>query len=101
MEPIITPEMLASTGIDIPDEQVVPMLDYFNDILDERVGESVVDALDDQQIEVLSQLQETASEEAIHNWIKANVKDLDEIIQGEVDIILGDAAELRDAFSTK
>lgn len=101
MEPIITPELLASTGIDVPNEQVAPMLDYFNGILEERVGESVIEILDDQQLEVLSKLQETSSDEVAYNWIKANVKELDEIIKDEVDILLGDAVELSDAFSSE
>lgn len=99
MEPVITPTLLASTGIDIPDNQVVPLLDYLNEILEERVGEAIVDVLDIEQLEELAKLQETASDQQVHDWIDAHVDDLDKIIQDEVAIVLGEASEHRADFS--
>lgn len=101
MEPIITPLLLASTGIDIPDEQVEPLLDYMNDILEERVGEAIVESLDDAQLEQLAELQETATDEEVQNWINTNVAELSEIIKDEIDIMLGEAAEHHADFSSK
>jgi hypothetical protein len=99
MEPLITPLLLASTGIDVPDDQVVPLLDYMNDLLEERIGETVAESLEDAQLEELATLQETASDEEIRAWIEAHVDSLPELIQDEVAIILGEAAQHRAEFS--
>lgn len=101
MEPIITPTLLASTGIDVPDNQVAPLLDYMNDLLEERIGEAIVDALDIPELEELAKLQETASDEEVHDWIEEHVTNLAELIQDEVALMLGEAAEHRADFSSK
>jgi len=101
MEPVITPTLLASTGIDIPDEQVASLLTYMNEILENRVGEAIVDALDVTDLKELSKLHETASDEIVHAWIKTHVNNLNEIIENEVFILLGEATEHRADFSSK
>lgn len=93
MEPLITPALLASTGINIPDDEVADYLELINDQLLERIGEAVVETLDDDKLDTLEELQEKASDEELHTWMQANVPDLDAIIQEELDILLGDAAE--------
>lgn len=100
MEPIITPLLLASTGIDVPDSQVTPLLDYMNEVLEERIGEAVVDSLDDTQLEHLANLQETATDEEVQSWINDTVPNLTDMIQEEVDIILGEAAMHQAEFSS-
>lgn len=100
MEPAITPLLLASTGVDVPDDQVEALLDYMNEILEERIGEAVVETLDDAQLSELAKLHETGSDQDIQTWMNDNVKDLVDIIQDETDILLGETAEHRDAFST-
>jgi len=101
MEPVITPVLLASTGIDVPDDQVAPLLDYMNEVLEERIGEAIVDALAIEQLETLASLQETASDEEVHDWLEANVTNLDNVIQEQVDTLLGEAAEHQADFSSK
>ena len=101
METLITPLLLASTGINIPDEQVEPLLDYMNDILEERIGESVVNSLSDDKLEQLAELQGTGSDEEVQAWINQNVQDLPAIIQDEIDILLGEAAERHAEFSAQ
>lgn len=101
MEPLITPLLLASTGIDVPDEQVEPLIEYLNDVLEERIGEAIVDTLDDEKLEQLAELQQTASDENVQEWIKANVANLSDIIQDETDIVLGEASEHHAEFSSK
>ncbi len=96
---IITPELLASTGIQVPDDQIDSLLDYMNDVLEERVGEGVVELLDDEELEELVLLQENGSDADIHAWIQTHITDLDEVIQDEIDILLGEAAEHQEAFS--
>lgn len=101
MEPYITPLLLAATGIDVPDEQVLPLLDYMNDLLEERIGEAVVESLDDANLEELVEIQTTATEDEVHDWIQSHVTNLSELIQDEVVIILGEATKHRADFSSK
>ncbi len=93
MEPIITPEMLASTGIMIKDEDVVSYLDHLNEMLNERIGETIAENLTDEEIDILADLQETASEETLGDWLAKHIPDLDDLIDDEIDILLGEAAE--------
>lgn len=95
----ITPALLASTGIEVPENQINSLLDYMNDVLQERVSEAVVELLDDDELEELVLLQEKGSDQNIYAWIQAHVTDLDEVIQDEIDILLGEAAEHQEAFS--
>lgn len=99
MEPIITPELLATTGIAIPEEQVSPLLDHLNELLDERVGTAIVESLSDEQIDELASLQETASEDDIQTWMESHVQDMPAIVQDEIDILLGETAEHAEALS--
>jgi hypothetical protein len=101
VEPVITPLLLASTGIDVPDDQVAPLLDYMNELLEERVGEAVVDGLASEQIQDLITLQKNASEEQVTEWIQSHVNNLDDIIEDQVDLLLGEAAEHHADFSSK
>jgi hypothetical protein len=90
-----------ATGIDIPDEQIAPLLDYFNGILEERVGEVIVENLDEPKIIEFEQLQETASEEDISKWLISNIPNIEILVQDEVDALLGEAVEHHDAFSSQ
>lgn len=93
MEPLITPALLASTGIDIPEDQVEDYLELMNDQLAERIGESIIESLDEEMVEKLAEMQETATDEELNDWMQANIPQLSDIIQQEIEIILGDAAE--------
>lgn len=101
IEPLITPALLASTGIQIPDDQVAPLLEYMNDILEERIGEEIVETLDDDELEELAVLQENGNEEELHTWLKENVLELEEIVEEETTILLGEATKHHKAFSSR
>jgi hypothetical protein len=100
MEPLITPALLASTGINIPEDQVDEYLELMNDQLAERIGESIVESLDEETVEKLAEMQESASDEELNTWMQANIPQLSDIIQQEIEIILGDAAENSDAINS-
>lgn len=101
VEPFITPTLLASTGVSIPDDEVGPLLDYLNDILEERIGEEIVETLDDEELEELAQLQESGTEEELDTWLKENVIELEEIVEEEVAILLGETTKHHKAFSSQ
>jgi (p)ppGpp synthase/HD superfamily hydrolase len=98
-DPIITPELVALAGINIPDEQIEAFLDYTNEQLEERIGSAVVELLDDNQLQTLLQLQESASEETIHEWIRENVREFDQVVQDEISILLADIADDKDVIN--
>jgi hypothetical protein len=101
MEPLVTPLLLAATGIDVPDHEVAPLLDYMNELLEERIGEAVVEMLDDAQLEELAALQETANETEVAAWVQAHTPTLSEIVQDQLALILGEAAKHRTEFSSQ
>lgn len=96
MDPLITPEMLAMTGIIVADDEVEAYLDDLNDQLQERISDAITDSLSEAQLDELSELEETASDEQLSQWIAKNVTDMDAIVQDEIDILLGEAAESSD-----
>jgi hypothetical protein len=100
MEPLITPALLASTGINIPEDQVDDYLEHMNDQLAERIGESIIESLDEETVEKLAEMQESATDEELNTWMQANIPQLSDIIQQEIEIILGDAAENSDAINS-
>jgi hypothetical protein len=99
MDDLITPEMLAQTGIVIADGQVAEYLKLLNDQLTDRVGQAILDVLTDDQIDDLAEVQGSADDEALSAWLAENVKELDDIIQDEIDILLGEAAENSDKIN--
>jgi predicted house-cleaning noncanonical NTP pyrophosphatase (MazG superfamily) len=91
--PEITPALIAQAGVDIDEADVPALIESLNEQLEERVGEEIANALDDAKLEELVKLQETASDDEIGDWIVANVKDLEAIIQDEFDILMGEVSE--------
>lgn len=92
MEPIITPTLLVAAGINVPEDQLEELLDSANDQLDERIGTEITEQLEDDELEALVKLQSSGDDEAVAEWLAENVPELEQIIQDETDIILGEIA---------
>lgn len=90
---VITEEILTSVGINLEGQDVNSLLTHLNDTLDERVGKEVTNSLDDDKLAELLKLQETATDDEVGTWLTANVPELQQITQDEVDILLGELAE--------
>jgi hypothetical protein len=99
MDQYITADSLKKIGVNLDGKDVASLLKHLNDTLEERIGAEITDALDDKQLEVLVDMQEKASDEEIGAWLKANVPDFEDIVQDEIDIILGDLAESTDGIN--
>lgn len=97
---VITPKLIELAGIDIPDNQLEAFIDHANEQLDERVGEAIAQLLDEEQLTTILELQESGKEEAVITWLSENVSDLEQIVQDEFAILLGDIAEERDAINS-
>ncbi|CAN5401032.1 hypothetical protein BH10PAT4_BH10PAT4_4240 [soil metagenome] len=101
MEPVITPQLIAATGVTISEDQSQAFLEYINAVLEERIGQAIVENLNDNELEELADLQEARKDEQVQVWLETNVPDLDEIVNDEIDIILGEAAQHHTDFSSK
>lgn len=87
----ITIEHLTELGIELTDTD--NLLTHLNDTLQERVGTEITESLDDEKLKQLLALQEEGSDEDIADWLETNVPELKEIVQDEIDILLGELAE--------
>lgn len=99
MEPIITPTLLVAAGINVSEDQIEALLESANDQLDERIGTEITETLEDDQLEALVKLQSAGDDEAVAEWLAKNVPELEQIIQDETDIILGEIAESAKAIN--
>lgn len=96
MNSTITIETLQQFGIDTNRPDVDNFLAELNDELDERIGAEITDSLDDQKLDQLLELQESADSAAVSDWLQANVANLEQIAQDEAVILLGEVAESSD-----
>ena len=97
---IITKSQLNAIGIKLPDDQIEALIQYVEDTVNERIGEEIVDSLDDDQLKELVRLQDSgASDNEVTQWIKERIPDYDEIIEDNVRIVLGELVENSDAIT--
>lgn len=89
---MITKEFLATIGIELDGSTYQAFAQHFEDTLFDRIIESVVDSLDDAQIQQLA-LMKNGDPEQLWKWLQVTVPELGEIIQDEIDILLGELAE--------
>ena len=100
MQEFITKEMLTNLGINLEGQDVASLLSHLNDTLEERVGSEITDSLDEAQLKVLVEMQDKAGDEEIGEWLAKNVPDFEQIVQDEIDIILGELAEGTDGINS-
>lgn len=89
----ITQSTLETLGIDLTGEDVDALLDDLNETLQERVGTEITQALSEDQLKELVDLQESATETEIGAWLQKNVPDMQQLIQNEIDILIGEIVE--------
>lgn len=99
MQDYITKDALLALGINLEDQDVDSLLTHLNETIEERIGAEITDSLDDAQLEELLKLQETGSEEEVGKWIAAHVEDYEQIVQDNIDIVVGEMAENADGIN--
>ena len=97
---IITKQLLRDAGIELQDGEIDALLAHLNTTLEERVGAEITEALDDDQLAELAELQEESTSEEVAAWLEKNVPELQQITQDEIDILLGELAENTDGINT-
>lgn len=95
----ITQELIDALGIDLSGQDTEALLTHLNETLQERVGTEITEELDDKQLQTLLDMQATATEDEIGEWLEQAVPDLQEIVQDEIDILLGELAENSDGIN--
>ncbi|GEM_PF-1271102 len=90
----ITKQNLIDTNVDLTNKDVDTLLDQLNSLLEERIGNEITLSLNDTQIEELVALQDSSDDDVVADWIEAHVEDLDELIENEQDILIGEFVEL-------
>jgi hypothetical protein len=93
MDQYITKESLDAFGISLGDQDEESLLDHLNETLQERIGTEVAAMLDDDKLKELLTLQESEDDVAVGDWLVRNVPELPQIVQDEIDILLGEIAD--------
>jgi hypothetical protein len=89
----ITSEMLHQLGIHKSEADEKALIEHFEQTLNERVGVTIVDLLDDTQVEQLMDLTDKGDQEATTAWLQKNVPEYDDLVKAEFDILMGELAE--------
>lgn len=95
---VINKRFLHAIGVELSDAEAEMLSTHVEETLQKRVIEEVTDSLDGAQAEQLLAMAER-DDPAISDWLAQNIPELPEIIQDEVDILLGELAENRDRLS--
>lgn len=96
----ITEETLQAFGVNIGDQDMDSLLDHLNETLQERIGTEIAGMLDETRLNQLLDLEEAgADEKQIGAWLQQNVPELKEIVQDEIDILMGELNENADAIN--
>lgn len=91
----LSKEFLQSIGIELDDATYASFVEHFEDTLNQRIIDEIVDELDESQIVQFNQLKDTDGDQ-MWQWVQTNVPELPNIIDDEIDILLGELAENAD-----
>ena len=95
MNGLLNKQFLQDIGVTLDDQTYETLSQHYEETLNERVIIEIVDDLDEKQLEELHTL--TNQDAGVFNqWLAANVRKLDEIIEDEIAILLGEITESSD-----
>lgn len=95
----ITEATLNEMGIILDAEKMTSLLSHLDDELNERVGTALLEELSSEQVDEYNKLSETADEVQIGEWLSSKIPDYKQIVQDEIDIMLGSVAEKAEELS--
>lgn len=99
---IITKDHLEAVGITPTSEQETEaLLAHLNTTLEERIGAEITTGLDDVKLAELVAVQSEVDDAKLADWMRANVPELQEIVEDEIDILLGEIADNADSLTTE
>jgi hypothetical protein len=100
MQDYITKQSLTDLGIKLSDADADSLVTHFNEVVEEAIGDEIIDMLPDNEVEELVKLQESASDEEIGKWITAHVPDYEQIVSDNIDIAVADMVEAAEKINT-
>ena len=100
MDQYITKETLQAFNINLEGQDKETLLEHLNDTLQERVGTEIAAMLDDDKLQELLETQKTATDEQMGTWLTQNVPELQQIVQDEINILMGELNENSDAINS-
>lgn len=89
---LLSRQFLRDIGVAIDDQAYEALAEHYADTLHERVIAEITNELDERAVIELSSLKDSSPEQ-IQRWLQVNVPQLDEIVQDEIAILLGEMAE--------
>lgn len=98
-EQYVTLATLKSFGINVDDATAASLLQHINTTVEERIGAEITESLTDEQLKELIELQENGNEDQIGQWIAQRVPNYAEIVQDNIDIVVGEVAEGTDGIN--
>ncbi|MDB5176800.1 MAG: hypothetical protein JWN75_468 [Candidatus Saccharibacteria bacterium] len=99
MQDYITKQSLTALGIQLNDADADSLIAHFNEVVEEMIGDEIIDTLTDDQVEELVTLQKTASDDEIGTWIADHVPDYEQIVSDNIDIAIADMVEASEGIS--
>ena len=100
MDQYITKETLQAFNINLEGQDKETLLEHLNDTLQELVGTEIAAMLDDDKLQELLETQKTATDEQMGTWLTQNVPELQQIVQDEINILMGELNENSDAINS-
>lgn len=91
MQDYITRDDLLDLGV--KETEVDALLAELNDKAEQLIGDEIVGALAEPDVQTLVDMQETADDEELGQWIAEHVPDYPTIVQDNIDIVLGEFAQ--------
>ena len=98
-EQYVTLATLKSFGIKVDDTTAASLLEHINQTVEERIGAEITESLTDEQLKELIALQENGNEDQIGEWIAQKVPNYAQIVQDNIDIVVGEVAEGTDGIN--
>lgn len=92
----ITRKTLTDADIDLAGEDVTALLVHLNEELQERVGAKITDALSEVQLQTMVDMQDTASEDEMSQWIHDNAPNMEAVVEHEITLLLDEIIETDD-----
>jgi hypothetical protein len=95
MDGLLNKKFLEDIGVTLDDQTYAALSQHYEETLNDRVISEIVDELDERQLEELNNLK-GGSTDILQQWLQETVPQLDEIIEDEIAILLGEIAENSD-----